>query len=173
MSIAYSYSEESYEDEDVFLESPAGVEMLPIYSLYFVYCCLEEETSPASWPNGTITYHRICLYVRPVGHFFKVPRLRLWKLNDPSCWERVCFVLGTCMISQCVGPNSFLCENTGWESRWLAEDLSLAGALGLQLLCLMVFATIPPVSHVKVWGNRASSALHPAPWLAEGEQGAP
>jgi len=42
------------------------------------------------------------------------------------------FVSGACMISQCVDPNWFLCENRSWKSRWLAEDLSLAGALRLK-----------------------------------------
>lgn len=112
----------------------------------------------------------ICSYVMLLGHFsFKVPRLSLQKLNGPSCWERGCLVLGACTISQCVGPNCFLCENTGWKSRWLAEDLSLAGTLGLQLTWLVVFTALPPVLRV----GTEHQALNPAPWQMGDKQGAP
>lgn len=82
------------------------------------------------------------------------------------------FVSGACTISQCVGPNCFLCENMGWKSRWLAEDVSLAGALRLELpwLMEMVYAVLPPGSHVGASGKGTLNALHPTRWRAEEEQ---
>lgn len=75
------------------------------------------------------------------------------------------FVSGACTISQCVGPNCFLCENMGWKSRWLAEDLSLAEALRFKLpwLMEMVYTVLPPGSHVgkEHW---VRSAPHAGGW---------
>lgn len=82
------------------------------------------------------------------------------------------FVLGACAISQCVGPNCFLCENMGCKSRWLAEDLSLAGALRprLQWLMGMVNTVLPSGSHVGARGKGTLSALSPAScgWKSRG-----
>lgn len=82
------------------------------------------------------------------------------------------FVSGACTISQCVGPNCFLCENMGWKSRWLAEDLSLAGALRLKLpwLMEMVYAVLPPGLHMGARGKGTLSALPTASWQEEEEQ---
>lgn len=83
-------------------------------------------------------------------------------------------VLGACAISQSVGPNCFLCENTGCKSRWLAEDLSLAGALGLRLQWLMemVNTVLPPGSCVGARGKGTLSVLSPAccGWKSRGHQ---
>lgn len=46
MSIAYSCPEDSCKDEAIFPESQAGVEILSICLLYFVYCCLEGHILP-------------------------------------------------------------------------------------------------------------------------------
>lgn len=83
-------------------------------------------------------------------------------------------VLGACVISQCVGPNCFLCENKGCKSRWLAENLSLAGALRLRLQWLMemVNTVLPPGSHVGARRERnIECALPHMLWVEE--QGTP
>lgn len=84
------------------------------------------------------------------------------------------FVLGVCTISQCAGPNCFLCENTGCTSRWLAEDLSLAGALRLRLQWLMemVNTVLPPGSHVGARRERNIECALPRMLWVE-EQGTP
>lgn len=83
------------------------------------------------------------------------------------------FVLGACVISQCVGPNCFLCENMGCKSRWLAENLGLAGALRLGLSGWWRWrAVLSPGSHVGARRKGTSSALSPVccGWKSRGHQ---
>lgn len=80
------------------------------------------------------------------------------------------FLSEACMISQCVSPNHSLCENMGWKSSWLAEDLSLAGALRLKLLWQMemVYTVLPPGLHVGARGKGTLSTF-PSPCTVVGD----
>lgn len=106
--------------------------------------------------------------------FFRLPDKVYRSEMSHHAGKAFVFVLGACAISQLVGPNCFLCENMGCKSRWLAEDLSLAGALRLRLQWLMemVNTVLPPGSHVGERGKGTLSALSPASceWKSRGHQ---
>lgn len=84
--------------------------------------------------------------------------------------KRFVFLQKACTISQCVGPKHFLWENMGWKSSWLAEDLSLAGALRLKLLWQMemVYTVLPPGLPVGARGKETLSAF-PSPCALVGD----
>lgn len=82
------------------------------------------------------------------------------------------FVLGACTISQYRGPNCVPCKNRVEKAGGWQKDLSLAGALGLELpwLMEMVYTVLPPGSHLGASGNGTLSAHHPACWQVEEKQ---
>lgn len=99
MTVAYSCPKKSCMHETLFPETLADVEMLPAYSLYFVYCCLEGKTSPVLWQDGTITYQRLLCYLficHAAGAFFFISsQIKFTKVKWPIVLGKGLFGFGS------------------------------------------------------------------------------